>query len=425
MIIATTNHLTIEHGPLPWFGNKQLDPIVLKQLYVKERIQQNKGKRHYSYELHMVTWDGRNQKLVGGLATSDQAFFLEQEIERFMGIADQPVPGEFNMTAAYLYRGITWDSWAKLAKANKLTFTKGKWLGNYRVFGSYHGHHLELTAIKEDQANFPGMLIVMRGDQLSSDQPDSKKRNLSRQKVAQLFESLKSDYLSKGVFEIKPDEQEISYKQSSLTTQQRYLQALFDVLCELIWAYPKIVTLGGEALPILRDIAAADDHPARSVAAQLLQDVAAATLPLRSKVSTLLCPSCLVHYAVHELDIPYMNRLTFCGCRACGQSRRFLEVDYVIAVLDQQMAAQPVQQGQTLRVNWLLRRALFDFDSVEIIAASDEEVERFAVQVGNDTDPARQPRYRKMECLIAAGCALSSNTVRILRQIFGQVTVSA
>jgi hypothetical protein len=89
------------------------------------------------------------------------------------------------------------------------------------------------------------------------------------------------------------------------------------------------------------------------------------------------------------------------------------------------MAAQPVQQGQTLRVNWLLRRALFDFDSVEIIAASDEEVERFAVQVGNDTDPARQPRYRKMECLIAAGCALSSNTVRVLRQIFGQVTVSA
>ena len=423
VVAVTPDQLSIKHGPLPWFGNKQLDPIVLKQLYVQERIQRNKGQRYYSYDLHMVTWDGRNQKLVGGLASPDQAFFLEQEIERFMGIKDQPVPGEFSMTAAYLYRGINWHSWEKVAKAHKLTFTTGKLLGNYRVFGHYRGYHLELMALQKDRQAFPAMRMVVKRNRSQPDEPELKKRELSSQKVAALFESLKSDHMLNGAFQATPDGQEISYEQSNLETKERYLQSLFDLLYELAWAYPKIVALGGEVIPILQNVAATASHPAWPVAAQLLQEVAVATLLLRSKISVLVCRSCLVHYTVHELDIPRMNRLTFCGCRACGQSRRFYEVEQVVAVLDQQMAARPTPQAQTLWVNWLSRRSLFDFDRVEIIAASDEEVERFAVQVGNDTDPARQPGYKKMACLVAEGCELSSNTIRVLQQIFGQVTV--
>jgi hypothetical protein len=278
-------------------------------------------------------------------------------------------------------------------------------------------------ALQKDREAFPAMRIVLKGDRSQPDEPDSKKRELSSQKVAALFASLKSDHMLAGAFQITPDGQEISYEQSNLETKERYLQSLFDLLYEMILVYPKIVALGGEVMPVLRDVALAEAQPGRAVATQLLQDVAATTLPLCSKVSVLLCPSCLVHYTVHELDISRLNRLTFCGCRACGQSRRFFEIEQVIAVLDQQMAAQPAPQAQMLRVNWLSRRSLFDFDRVEIIAASDEEVERFAVQVGNDTDPARQPGYKTMTCFIAEGCDLSSNTIRVLQQIFGQVTV--
>jgi hypothetical protein len=80
-----------------------------------------------------------------------------------------------------------------------------------------------------------------------------------------------------------------------------------------------------------------------------------------------------------------------------------------------------MEQNETLRVNWFQHGRLFDFDRVEIIQASYEEVERFAVQVGNDTDPFRQPRYRQMEYTIAPECQLAENTRRILASTFGQV----
>jgi hypothetical protein len=77
------------------------------------------------------------------------------------------------------------------------------------------------------------------------------------------------------------------------------------------------------------------------------------------------------------------------------------------------------------RVNWLKRRALFDFDRVEIVAASDYEVERFTIAVGNDVDEYRRPRYKKMPCRVALECVLAEHTLRILRSMFGEVLVSA
>jgi hypothetical protein len=79
------------------------------------------------------------------------------------------------------------------------------------------------------------------------------------------------------------------------------------------------------------------------------------------------------------------------------------------------------KQDGLLLINWSVYRALFDFDRIKIIQATDEDVERFAVQVGNDTDPFRQPRYKKMDCAIGLRCQLSENTLRILQHTFGQV----
>jgi hypothetical protein len=70
-------------------------------------------------------------------------------------------------------------------------------------------------------------------------------------------------------------------------------------------------------------------------------------------------------------------------------------------------------QDGLLQVNWLARQALFDFDQIEIIRATDEDVERFTVQAGNDTDAFRRPGYALMRCLIAPDCRLSENTLRI------------
>ncbi len=74
-----------------------------------------------------------------------------------------------------------------------------------------------------------------------------------------------------------------------------------------------------------------------------------------------------------------------------------------------------------LYVNWLQIRKPFDFDSVQIINATDRDVEQFCIQVGNDTDEIRQPRYKQMECVVK--CKLDQNTVRILENTFGKVKI--
>ncbi len=87
--------LAVSHGPLPWPGRKQLDSAGIRQMYCKEQIHRGKNSTNYTYEVHVALNTGKDEKLVTGLENSEQALYLEQEIERFLGIKDQPVRGEF------------------------------------------------------------------------------------------------------------------------------------------------------------------------------------------------------------------------------------------------------------------------------------------------------------------------------------------
>jgi len=94
-----------------------------------------------------------------------------------------------------------------------------------------------------------------------------------------------------------------------------------------------------------------------------------------------------------------------------------------VAVLDREMAQKDLQIGESLRVNWLKQKALFDFDRIEIIKTDDMQAEHFAIQVGNDNDSWRRARYKKMLCQAASDCGLSENTLRILKSTFGTVEI--
>lgn len=82
------------HGPLPWLGNKDLDGSNLKQLYSKEKISQGRNSTTITYEVHALTANGRNEKRVSGLDSSEQALYIEQEIERYFRVEDTPVRGQ-------------------------------------------------------------------------------------------------------------------------------------------------------------------------------------------------------------------------------------------------------------------------------------------------------------------------------------------
>jgi len=179
--------------------------------------------------------------------------------------------------------------------------------------------------------------------------------------------------------------------------------------------------LGGEAVPSLLPQTNNNQSALRSTADWLLRSIEADTTSrLWPQAARLVCPRCLVRCHAHWVDIPGPMPLGYYGCRACGQSREFLEwTGHIVTVLDSAMAESYVEQDNIIRGNWLKLRSLFDCNRVEIIQASDEDIERFAVQVGNDTDELRQPRYAEMTCSVM--CQLSENTQRILQHTFGEV----
>jgi hypothetical protein len=183
-----------------------------------------------------------------------------------------------------------------------------------------------------------------------------------------------------------------------------------------------LIELGGIETEALKKLAAQDSERWQETAIWLLTGIEQETTHrFARRTHEILCPACLTRFGRHQVDLTWGIYFTYYGCRVCGQSREFLEgVTQVVAVLDTEWTPSQAQQDHQLRVNWLERRALFDFDRVEIIRATDEDVERFAVQVGNDTDRLRKTRYRQIRCLIRHDCRLSENTLRILGSLFNQ-----
>lgn len=100
-ISVDSRAMTIEHAPLPFGKNKYIRSKDLKQLYSKEKVHHGKNGASFSYEVHAVTATGSKIKIVSGLSNSDQALYIEQEIEKFLKIEDMPVRGEIPREVGY------------------------------------------------------------------------------------------------------------------------------------------------------------------------------------------------------------------------------------------------------------------------------------------------------------------------------------
>lgn len=85
--------VVIQHKPIPLPG-KYIDCADVEQIYTKRHVHSSKNGTSYTYSLNVVLSGGKTQKLLGNLSSSDQALFMEQEIERFLAIEDRPVRGE-------------------------------------------------------------------------------------------------------------------------------------------------------------------------------------------------------------------------------------------------------------------------------------------------------------------------------------------
>lgn len=334
---------------------------------------------------------------------------------------------------SYQGREARLSAWQDLAAAKNLTFTPGQWAlfsaTEATVHGNYQGCQLVLTLIHKSQGKSsvtytqvsvwpekraPGKIDPAKFPPGQPLDYYDLKTWLNRQPALYAY----------GELPVKVEDGGLSfvYEKQAVITDTDFLGVLFDFLVELTRTYPEVITVGGDAVPALHQIASERSEELQPLAQQLLHEIAETTQRLKWYCDQSFCPRCLTCCDAYELRSGWWSSLTFYGCRTCRQSREFLRGS-LVAVLDSQAETELIKEQDNLRVNWLQRRDLFDFGRVEIVQATDEDVERFAVQVGNDTDEWRKPRYEQMPCVVSAQCRLSENTLRILERMFGEVKV--
>jgi len=94
-IYTDKSRMEIRHRPIPWRGNKVLEASQLGQLYVKETIHRNKNSTSKSYDVRAKTYSGGDIKILSGLQNSQQAIFIEQQLEKYLDIENMRVRGEY------------------------------------------------------------------------------------------------------------------------------------------------------------------------------------------------------------------------------------------------------------------------------------------------------------------------------------------
>ena len=94
VVEATRDRLSIRHGPLPWPGNLELTGREVAQLYGTEEIHRGKNGTSITYSLNAIDRQQHKKRLLKGLKEVEQVLWLEQALERHLGIEDAPVDGE-------------------------------------------------------------------------------------------------------------------------------------------------------------------------------------------------------------------------------------------------------------------------------------------------------------------------------------------
>lgn len=102
-IYVDGSHLKVTQGPLPWPGTRKLDASDIEQLYATEHESRSDAGRDRNrstrvrkyYRLSASTRVSGRVTILSGLHDPHQALWLEQEIERLLGIDDKRVAGEY------------------------------------------------------------------------------------------------------------------------------------------------------------------------------------------------------------------------------------------------------------------------------------------------------------------------------------------
>ncbi|MEM8488356.1 MAG: hypothetical protein AAF564_22595 [Bacteroidota bacterium] len=283
------------------------------------------------------------------------------------------------------------------------------------IEGIYRGVHLKVTPFGEGGGGTEVRLHLPE----ASSTPSFKKRD--KHAIKRILKRFPSVFASSDRSLIFRGNK-VLYREKQVRTDTYGLRMLMNYLCDLVNAYPYIIQLGGEAIPLLKPFAIRDKHPLNNMATRLLKEIDQfTTSAFKSREAQVHCKLCLTHFDAHKDELGGVLSVRYYGCRTCKQSQNYYEGLKLVLVLDQKMKDKWVQQDDALFVNRFKHRQLFDFDEVLIRNASDKDVASFAIKVGNDTNAYRAERYKAIPCTVMADTSISENTIHMLGRVFKQV----
>jgi len=92
-ITVTDEHLSVRHGPVPWPGNKQLQVAEVRQIYCDETMHRGKNSHSFTFNVHALMHDGTAVPILKSLHEKQLALFYEQQLEEWLKIKPEHVPG--------------------------------------------------------------------------------------------------------------------------------------------------------------------------------------------------------------------------------------------------------------------------------------------------------------------------------------------
>jgi hypothetical protein len=85
-IFVSPVEMVIQHKPIPWTGNRELQVSKIKNLYIKKKIERCENSISVFYKIYANTKKGKKIELISYLKTNKQALFIKQEVEKYLNI---------------------------------------------------------------------------------------------------------------------------------------------------------------------------------------------------------------------------------------------------------------------------------------------------------------------------------------------------
>ncbi len=395
---VTNENLTVRHLPIPLFDRQTVRTKEIKRVYVQER------------HLYAETKNGRSILLMKSCPRPEST---ADSIENFL----------WDRSQQRLEK-----PWKTLAQQYNLQFDWSNEGRPMTVAGVYQGYNITLSAAY-DQKNKPYTEFYLSPSNQNTPSTDADPQlPWTSATLTELLQPhdwrarLSGDW-GKVEGANRINEKYLTYVAPKFIADIETIGCLLDALSQLWHMYPQILAQPQAAVPVLQKLAMNQHEASSALARYLLEYLAEATQSLQNNYPDLLCQHCFHRFAKHTVNLSFASSVSYYGCRACHRTQDHITVRRVIAVLNETMKIDYKTTEQGFYLNWALYQDLFDFDEIRIDQISDEMLERFVVQVGNDTDPTRKAKYDQMCCMVTPSTTLSENSLRLLRQQFDLIVV--